>query len=173
LALKMLRPSYIKESMMSDFTHIDEAGRPRMVDIGSKQVSERLAVASCKVVLGQGIISQMVDGDLMSKKGSVIQTATIAGIMGTKKTPELIPMCHPLSLSHASIKIYELDEESLKVECTCKIEGKTGVEMEAMQGASTAALTLYDMCKSQNPGIIITDLKLEKKTGGKSDFQSA
>ncbi len=144
-----------------------------MVDIGGKSVSERVAVASCKVILGSDLIAQMVDGDLVTKKGSVIQTATIAGIMGTKKTSELIPMCHPLSLSHASIKVLPNDAESLKIECTCKIEGKTGVEMEAIQGASTAALTLYDMCKSQNPGITITDLKLEKKTGGKSDFQTS
>lgn len=157
---------------MSTFTHLDEQNRPRMVDVGEKEVTQRIATASCRVILGQELISGMENGDLITKKGSVLQTAIIAGIMATKKTPDLIPMCHPLSLDKASVEINQHDEESLLVECTCKLSGKTGVEMEALTGASTAALTLYDMCKSKNPAIQITELKLVEKRGGKSDFNA-
>jgi len=112
-------------------------------------------------------------GDLITKKGSVLQTATIAGIMGAKRTPDLIPMCHPIGLEKVNIDIHPIDEHSLQVTCICKITSKTGVEMEALTGASTAALTIYDMCKSRNPGIIISDLKLIEKRGGKSDYHQS
>jgi cyclic pyranopterin phosphate synthase len=114
----------------------------------------------------------MDDGELRNKKGPVLQTAILAGITGTKKTPDLIPLCHPLPLDSVRIEITPHDEESLLVTATAKTSSRTGVEMEALTGASVAALTLYDMCKAANPAIVISDLKLITKTGGKSDYQA-
>jgi len=141
-----------------------------MVDVSDKAVTTRTATASCLVNLGTNLMTEFNDGDLVTKKGSVLQTATIAGIMGAKRTPDLIPMCHPIGLEKVNINIYPVSDTELKVSCTCKITSKTGVEMEALTGASTAALTIYDMCKSKNPSIVISNLQLEEKRGGKSDF---
>jgi len=141
-----------------------------MVDVSDKAVTTRTATASCLVNLGTSLMAEFNDGDLVTKKGSVLQTATIAGIMGAKRTPDLIPMCHPIGLEKVNINIYPVSDTELKVSCTCKITSKTGVEMEALTGASTAALTIYDMCKSKNPSIVISNLQLEEKRGGKSDF---
>lgn len=155
---------------MSDLTHLDASNQPRMVDVSGKETTTRTAAASCLVNLGADLISQMEDGELQNKKGPVLNTAILAGIMGTKKTSELIPLCHPLPLDSAKITIVPHDSETLLITCTARTTGKTGVEMEALTGASTAALTLYDMCKAANPAIVISDLKLETKTGGKSDY---
>lgn len=141
-----------------------------MVDVSGKATTSRTAVATCFVRLGEELISQMDNGELQNKKGPVLHTAILAGIMGTKKTSELIPLCHPLPLDSAKVTIVPHDPETLLVTCTARTTGKTGVEMEALTGASTAALTLYDMCKAANPAIVISDLKLESKTGGKSDY---
>ena len=112
----------------------------------------------------------MENGELQNKKGPVLHTAILAGIMGTKKTSEIIPLCHPLPLDSAKVEITSHDARTLLVTATARTTGKTGVEMEALTGASTAALTLYDMCKSANPAIVISELKLQTKTGGKSDY---
>jgi len=143
-----------------------------MVDVSAKAETVRVATASCQVTLGRELLSQMENGELRNKKGPVLQTAILAGISGTKKTSDLIPLCHPLPLDSAQIEISPHDEDSLLVTATAKTNSRTGVEMEALTGASVAALTLYDMCKAANPGIVISELKLVKKTGGKSDFQA-
>ncbi len=154
----------------SDLTHLDKNDRPQMVDVSAKAVTTRTATATCLVDLGPELMRDFQQGDLITKKGSVLQTATIAGIMGAKRTPDLIPMCHPIGLEKVNIDITPHDTTCLLVSCTCKITSKTGVEMEALTGASTAALTIYDMCKSKNPSIVISQLQLAEKRGGKSDF---
>lgn len=156
---------------MSDLSHLDESNQPRMVDVSAKAETAREATAQCRVSLGRDLIARMDGGELRNKKGPVLQTAILAGITGTKKTAELIPLCHPLPLDSAKVEITPCDEESLLVTVTAKTTSRTGVEMEALTGASVAALTLYDMCKAANPAIVISDLKLVKKTGGKSDYQ--
>jgi len=157
---------------MADLSHLDECNHPRMVDVSAKAETVRIATASCLVILGRELLSQMDGGELRNKKGPVLQTAILAGITGTKKTSDLIPLCHPLPLDSARIEITPHDEESLLVTATARTSSRTGVEMEALTGASVAALTLYDMCKAANPAIVISDLKLITKTGGKSDYQA-
>ncbi len=152
-------------------THLSESDQPRMVDVSAKAVTTRTATATCLVTLGPELISQMNGGELKNKKGPVFHTAILAGIQGTKLTSQLIPLCHPLPLDSSSVEVQPLDDQSVAVSCTARTTGKTGVEMEALTGASVAALTLYDMCKSANPAIVISDLKLATKTGGKSDYQ--
>ena len=144
-----------------------------MVDVSAKADTARTAVATCLVQLGTELIGQMENGELQNKKGPVLHTAILAGIMGAKKTSELIPLCHPLPLDSAKVVIDPYDHETLLVTATARTTGKTGVEMEALTAVSTAALTLYDMCKAANPAIIISDLKLATKTGGKSDYHHA
>ena len=157
---------------MPDLTHLDNSNQPRMVDVSQKTPTTRIATATCLVTLGAELMSQMDNGELQNKKGPVLQTAILAGISGTKKTSDLIPLCHPLPLDSAKIQITPHDEQTLLITSTAKTTGKTGVEMEALTGASVAALTLYDMCKAANPAILISDLKLAKKTGGKSDYNN-
>ncbi|MBF0236089.1 MAG: cyclic pyranopterin monophosphate synthase MoaC [SAR324 cluster bacterium] len=156
---------------MSEFTHLDQNTRhPRMVDISAKQVTHRTAVAEAQVFLGEELFNLLQETGATSK-GPVIQTAVIAGIQGAKRTSELIPMCHPLSLSNASVDI-TLNNLRAVIQVTVKTTGPTGVEMEALTGASVAALTLYDMCKSVSKRIVIESIRLLEKTGGKSgDFK--
>jgi cyclic pyranopterin phosphate synthase len=156
---------------MADLSHLDDSNQPRMVDVSAKAETVRIAIATCLVTLGHELLAQMDKGELQNKKGPVLQTAILAGIMGTKKTSDLIPLCHPLPLDSAKIKITPHDGETLLVTATAKTTSRTGVEMEALTGASIAALTLYDMCKAANPAIVISDLKLAKKTGGQSDYE--
>ena len=155
---------------MKDFTHLDEHHRPAMVDVSEKQISLRTAVAQTIVVLPEQVIQEFSDGDIQTKKGSVFQTAIIAGIMAAKKTGELIPLCHPLGLENCRINIQVQNENELMIECIATITAKTGVEMEALVGASIAALTVYDMCKALSHDIVIKETKLLQKTGGKNDF---
>ncbi|MGC6467613.1 MAG: cyclic pyranopterin monophosphate synthase MoaC [Akkermansiaceae bacterium] len=157
---------------MAELTHLDDSNQPRMVDVSAKPETTRIATATCLVTIGRELISQMEEGELKNKKGPVLHTAILAGISGTKKTSDLIPLCHPLPLDSAKIEITPLDEETLLITSTAKTSSRTGVEMEALTGASVAALTLYDMCKAANPAIVISDLKLLKKTGGKADYQA-
>ena len=157
--------------MSHKFSHIDEKGNPKMVDVSDKQISVRTATARCVIELGAEILTDLQKNNFNSKKGSIIQTAIVAGVMGVKKTSELIPMCHPLAISGCNIDISPNSDSSLEVICFVKISGKTGVEMEALTGASTAALTVYDMCKSYSKAIYIKQLELIEKTGGKSDFK--
>lgn len=154
---------------MPDLTHLDPDGHPRMVDVGAKHITRRSATAGCRVHLGT-LRHEFDSGEFSTKKGGVVQTATIAGIMAAKQTSGLIPMCHPLPLDHCEVSIRPSDRDTLEVTCTCATQARTGVEMEALTGASVAALTIYDMCKSINPAIVISDLRLLEKAGGKSDF---
>lgn len=148
-----------------DFTHFNEQGRAKMVSVSDKPVNLRTATASARVILNSETFSLIVSGGI--KKGDVLTVAQIAGIMGAKKTPELIPMCHPVAISGADINL-RLDEARLSVliSATVSCEGKTGVEMEALTAACVAALTVYDMCKAVQKDILISDICLLSKTGG-------
>jgi len=152
-------------------SHIDEQGKPTMVDVGEKAITKRTATARSVVVLPAEILAQLTNGELQTKKGSVFQVAIIAGIMAAKKTGELIPLCHPLGLDNCDIQISLNDAQEVVIDCTASVTGKTGVEMEALVGASLAALTIYDMCKAMSHDIIIKETKLMAKTGGKRDFK--
>ncbi|MDR3693838.1 cyclic pyranopterin monophosphate synthase MoaC [Mucilaginibacter sp.] len=152
-------------------THIDNNGNPTMVDVSAKQVSPRTATARSIVSLPDEVLVHLTNGDLQTKKGSVFQTAIIAGIMAAKKTGELIPLCHPLGLDNCNISITLNEQNEVIIDCTASITAKTGVEMEALVGASIAALTVYDMCKAMSHDIVIKETKLLAKTGGKRDFR--
>ena len=156
---------------MNNFTHINEQGQPAMVDVSDKQVSHRVATARSIVSMPAEVIAHFTDGDIKSRKGSVFQTAIIAGIMASKKTGELIPLCHPLGLDNCKIDIHINEQKEVVIDCTTSITAKTGIELEALVGASIAALTVYDMCKSMSHDIVIKETKLMSKTGGKSDFR--
>lgn len=142
-----------------------------MVDVSGKQPSHRVAVARSIVSMPPEVIAHFTDGDIKSKKGSVFQTAIIAGIMGAKKTGGLIPLCHPLGLDNCAIDIHINGQNEVVIDCTASITAKTGIELEALVGATIAALTVYDMCKALSHDIVIRETKLMSKTGGKSDFR--
>jgi cyclic pyranopterin monophosphate synthase len=150
----------------NDFTHVRD-GLPSMVDVSEKQANKRTALAEVRVELGSEIIARFENNDLQGPKGPVLQTAIIAGTMAVKKTGDLIPFCHPLPVEHCGFEITQ-DNSGIIIRCEVVTTGKTGVEMEAMTGASVAALTVYDMCKAMNKGIRIQNLHLVSKTGGKS-----
>lgn len=152
-------------------THLDKQGNPTMVDVTEKTVSHRTATARSIVSLPEEVLTHLTDGDLQTKKGSVFQTAIIAGIMGAKKTGELIPLCHPLGLDNCKVTISVNEQQEVVIDCTASITAKTGVEMEALVGASIAALTVYDMCKAMSHDIVVRETKLLSKTGGKRDFK--
>ena len=156
---------------MSSFSHLDASGNPNMVDVGEKRVTRRTARARAIVVLGDTIMDRLENDDIHTKKGPVFQTATLAGIMAAKKTGELIPLCHPLMLEKVGVDIHVNEQREVVIECTVRLSGKTGVEMEALTGASVAALTIYDMCKAFSHDIVIRETRLVEKTGGKRDFQ--
>lgn len=143
-----------------------------MVDVGDKQITERVAVARSIVQLDDEIVAMLENDEIHTKKGPVFQTAILAGIMGAKKTSDLIPLCHPLGLNKCSLDIKLNAAKEVEITCTAKLTAKTGVEMEALTGASIAALTIYDMCKGFSHNIIIKETRLISKTGGKSDFLS-
>jgi cyclic pyranopterin phosphate synthase len=151
-------------------THLNEAGQPAMVNVGPKTPTARLARARARVRLGADILALVQAGDLPTRKGPVFQTAIIAGVMAAKKTADLIPLCHPLGMDDCQITIEAVQPDSLLIECTARVTGKTGIEMEALTGASVAALTVYDMCKAMSHDIVIEEIRLLEKTGGKSDF---
>jgi cyclic pyranopterin phosphate synthase len=162
----------MEHSENSDFTHVRD-GMPSMVDVTGKPSNKRTAVAGARVELGAEIIARFENNELSGPKGPVLQTAIIAGTMAVKKTSDLIPFCHPLPVEHCTFEITP-DDTGLLIRCEVTTTGKTGVEMEAMTGASVAALTIYDMCKALNKGIRIQNLRLISKTGGKSgDYHSA
>lgn len=156
---------------MSDFSHLNKKNQPKMVDVSGKKITKRTAIAKATMFLGTEIVSLFQDDELKTKKGPVFQTAIIAGIQAVKKTPELIPMCHPLLINGVDIDINIIDKEHIEVLCKVTIEGKTGVEMEALTGASAACLTIYDMCKAISHDMVIQEIKLLEKTGGKSDIK--
>jgi len=154
-------------------THIDNKGNPTMVDVSVKQVTHRTATARSIVSLPAEVLEHLANDDIQTKKGSVFQTAIIAGIMAAKKTGDLIPLCHPLGLDNCKINIGFNEKQEVVIDCTASITAKTGVEMEALVGASIAALTVYDMCKAMSHDIIIKETKLIEKSGGKRDFKRA
>lgn len=156
---------------IEDFTHFNEQGRAKMVDVGEKDRTSRTAVAGARVLVNDETFSLIQSGGM--KKGDVLTVAQIAGIMGAKRTPDMIPMCHPILIDGIDLDIF-LDEErkSVEIHATVSCTGRTGVEMEALMAVSTAALTVYDMCKAVQKDIVITDIRLLKKTGGvHGDYQ--
>ena len=157
---------------MSDFTHFDADGKARMVDVSDKNESERIAVAKGRVSMAPETLALIESGGV--KKGDVLSIARLAGIMGAKRTPELIPLCHPLQLTSVNVDL-ALDPPHNAVEITarCKLKGRTGVEMEALTAVSVAALTVYDMCKAVDRAMRIEEIRLVQKSGGKSgDFEA-
>lgn len=155
----------------SKLTHVDPSGNPSMVDVSEKAVTRRTATAQAVVKLGREIVSLIRNNELATKKGPVFQTAILAGVMGAKRTSDLIPLCHPLGLEDCQI-IIEPGETEVRIIATATLSAKTGVEMEALTAASVAALTIYDMCKAMSHEIVISEIKLLEKTGGKKDFKS-
>ena len=152
---------------MPEFTHIDKEGRVRMVDVTDKEHSLRVAVAQGVVSMNPETFEKIRDQSV--KKGNVLETARIAGIMAAKKTSELVPMCHPLLISHVSVDFYpDKTTNSIRIEALVRVTGQTGVEMEALTAVSVAALTIYDMCKSYDRKMTISDILLLEKSGGKS-----
>ncbi len=152
---------------MSEFTHIDGEGRVRMVDVSDKGLTTRMAIAQGVVFMNPETFGKI--GNQAVKKGNVLETARIAGIMAAKRTSELIPMCHPLNITHAQIDFFpDIQTHSIRIEASVRIVGQTGVEMEALTAVSVAALTIYDMCKSYDRGMTISDICLLEKSGGKS-----
>ncbi len=158
---------------MAALTHIDDKGKANMVDVGSKEPTRRTATARSIVYLPDEVLVKLVGGEIQTAKGTVFQTAIIAGIMGAKKTGELIPLCHPLGMDNCNINIHINADNEVIIDCTATVTAKTGIEMEALVGASIAALTIYDMCKALSHNIIIKETKLIEKKGGKSDFSRA
>lgn len=155
--------------MDKGLSHIDASGNANMVDVSQKDVTERTARAVGKVIFPSPVFETLSQKDFLGKKGSIIQTAIIAGIQAVKKTPELIPLCHQINLSKIDIEI-QPKNNALEIVCTVKCMAKTGVEMEALTGVSVSALTIYDMCKALSQDIQITEIQLEQKTGGKQDY---
>ena len=155
-----------------EFSHISKDGEPSMVDVGAKQNTERKAIARAKVNLGTEIIAEIEKNGFQTKKGPVFQVATIAGIMATKRTSDLIPLCHPLALDKADVDIKIISKQEVQIDCLVKTSGKTGVEMEALTGATVAALTIYDMCKAMSHDIRIEEVRLLHKSGGKKDYDA-
>ena len=156
---------------MEDFTHFNEQGRAKMVDVGEKAPSHRTAVAGARVLVSPETFHLIQTGGM--KKGDVLTVAQIAGVMGAKRTPDLIPMCHPIALTGINLEL-SLDEArcAVDIRATVSCDGRTGVEMEALTAASTAALTVYDMCKAVQKDMVITDVRLLSKTGGvHGDFE--
>ena len=152
---------------MSDFTHFTDDGRPQMVNVGEKDETRRMAVAGGRVNMSQDTLNTVKSGGL--KKGDVLSVAQLAGIMGAKQTAHLIPLCHPLTLSHADVQLTLNEPDcAIDIRAECRLDGKTGVEMEALTAVSVAALTVYDMCKAVDKAMVIRDIRLLHKSGGKS-----
>ncbi len=157
---------------MEDFTHLDKEGRVRMVDVGDKNETKRVAIVGGTVFMQQKTLERIMDAKV--KKGNVLEAARIAGVMAAKKTSDLIPMCHPLNITHARIDFdFDKDNSAIHIEAEVSLTGRTGVEMEALTAVSVAALTIYDMCKSYDKGMRISDIYLKKKSGGKSGTYTA
>ena len=152
---------------MAELTHFDDEGKARMVDVSDKEESERVAVAAGTVIMEPETLALIMEGGVA--KGDVLGTARLAGIMAAKRTPELIPLCHPLALTSVAVELAcDVERNAVDITATCKITGRTGVEMEALTAVSVAALTIYDMCKAVDRGMRIGDIRLTHKSGGKS-----
>lgn len=158
--------------MDKKLSHINEDGHAAMVDVSAKPTTARSATATGSVVFPASVFKTLAQQDFLGKKGSIIQTAIIAGIQGVKRTAELIPLCHQLNLSKVHLDIVpDAPHNSLRITCTVSCMERTGVEMEALTGVTVAALTIYDMCKALSHDLTITAVQLEEKTGGKHDFK--
>lgn len=153
------------------FSHLDDKNLPKMVNVGNKVESRRRATARAEMFLGAEIMNLLSGEELKTKKGPVFHTAILAGIQAVKNTANLIPLCHPLPIQGIDIDIREMESERICITCTVDTQGKTGVEMEALTGASVAALTVYDMCKAISQDMVIEQVRLMEKTGGKSDIK--
>lgn len=154
-----------------DFTHFNDQGRAKMVDVGEKPPTRRTATAAARVLVNENTFALIRSGGM--KKGDVLTVAQVAGVMGAKRTPDLIPMCHPILMDGIDLSL-RLDEQrcAVEIQATVSCDGRTGVEMEALTAVSTAALTVYDMCKAVQKDMVITDIRLIKKTGGvHGDFE--
>ena len=159
-------------SKKKTLTHFDARGNAHMVDVGAKDATERVAVARASVRMQPATLKLIATKK--AAKGDVLAVAQLAGIMAAKKTPDLIPLCHPLTLSSVDVKLtLDAKRHAVDIEATCKLKGRTGVEMEALTAASVAALTVYDMCKSVDRGMVISDVRLLHKSGGKSGRYNA
>lgn len=157
---------------MSGFTHFDPEGRALMVDVSDKQETERIAVAKGDIVMQPEMLERIQEGAL--EKGDVLSVARLAGIMGAKRTAELIPLCHPLALTKVTLDLTAVPaRNAVEITATCKLKGRTGVEMEALTAVSVAALTVYDMCKALDRGMHIDNIRLVHKSGGKSGLYEA
>jgi len=157
---------------MPRLTHFDSKGKARMVDVTAKAVTERIAVAKGAVLMQPDTIALIAAGGV--KKGDVLSVARLAGIMGAKRTPDLIPLCHPLALSSVAVDLtVDKKRNAVDITATCKLAGKTGVEMEALTAVAVAALTVYDMCKAVDRGMRLTDIRLVRKSGGTSGTYEA
>jgi len=155
---------------MTKLSHIDDDNQPTMVDVSHKISTDREAHARTTVRFPAAISERFVNGDIRTAKGPVFATAIVAGVMAAKRTHELIPFCHPLGLDNCKVTI-QMEGVNAVIDCRCKVHHRTGVEMEALTGASVAALTVYDMCKALSHDIVITDTQLIAKTGGKQDYR--
>jgi cyclic pyranopterin phosphate synthase len=155
--------------MKKNLSHVDSTGNPKMVNVADKSVTKRVARARATVVLGKEVMALLHHDEINTKKGPVFQTAIIAGVMGAKRTADLIPLCHPIGLEDCQLKISVVGNAAV-IDATTTVNGKTGVEMEALTAASIAALTIYDMCKAISHDIVIGDVRLMEKRGGKADF---
>ncbi|MGQ9645659.1 MAG: cyclic pyranopterin monophosphate synthase MoaC [Thermodesulfobacteriota bacterium] len=152
---------------MAKLTHFDRRGRARMVDVSKKKETLREAVVQGSIFMNPNTFKRIMSGEI--EKGDVFAVAKVAGIMAAKRTPEIIPMCHPLNLSHVEVNFYPIEKESrIDIEAKVRIKAQTGVEMEGFVAVATAGLTIYDMCKAIDRGMIISNIQLVKKTGGKS-----
>ncbi|AER57035.1 cyclic pyranopterin monophosphate synthase MoaC [Pseudoxanthomonas spadix] len=156
--------------LVGGLTHLDAAGQPAMVDVSDKAVSARQATAQCLVVFPTEVAAQLRRDALRSAKGGIVETAVIAGTMAVKRTHELIPFCHPLPIDGCRLAIDWHGDDTLRIECSVRTTHRTGVEMEAMTGATVAALTVYDMCKALSHAIVVGPAQLLGKHGGKRDF---
>ena len=163
----------MKSKDIRELTHVDRQGRPAMVDVSANAVAVREATAECRVRFAAAVAVQLGKSCLRSAKGGIVETAVIAGTMAVKRTHELIPFCHPLPIDGVRIGIDWHGERALRIECTVKATHRTGVEMEALTGATIAALTVYDMCKALSHAIVLGPAKLLGKRGGKHDFGKA
>ncbi|MFZ5781641.1 MAG: cyclic pyranopterin monophosphate synthase MoaC [Pseudomonadota bacterium] len=162
----------VKKGKAKALTHFDARGNAHMVDVGAKEITERVAVAHASVSM-QPATFRLIK-DKKAAKGDVLAVAQLAGIMAAKKTPDLIPLCHPLSLNSVEVKLtLDAARHAVDIEATCRLKGRTGVEMEALTAASVAALTVYDMCKAVDRGMVISDVRLLHKSGGKSGIYEA
>ncbi len=157
---------------MAELTHFDDKGKSRMVDVSDKDETERVAVAAGSVVMAPETMKLITEGGV--KKGDVLSVARLAGIIGAKKTPDIIPLCHPIALNSVEVDLVcDPERNAVDITATCKVTGRTGVEMEALAATAVAALTVYDMCKAVDRGMRITEIRLVHKSGGKSGTYDA